>query len=651
MKFFLSLILFIGWASLFGEEPIHNLLPHPVRTYHFPEIVETVPGEISIITGTDLADNLSPFLTGELSRVSGLEIKKYSGNPLEGGVSMRGYTGGQHVLVLVDGMRMNRPDLGGINWGLLPIWQVESVEVYKGSQAVVYGGKAIAGVVNIHTRTPTEASGFIRSNAGTFDSYDFQAGAAVPAAGGVVEAGAQWSRSDGYRENSGYRVRNGAVRGFWKTERHALRVYGQLTETELEYPGGLVSEEFPENPRESMFPDQKSEESQRLLNVDYQLSLGDAGDVSVLGGVSDREIDWNLSGVYGRNVFDQVFADTVYQMENGPWKWQAGLNLREAQLDSYQFSQPQREFIFGRADLQRSHAAGFVNGRLDMGSLILRAGARGEWTRLEAQYRNRSSFASPETPFDPVFNERRRDEGSALQAGFTWHLQENARIWGRVDRFYRFPALDEIAAYQGYDLNRPFNDDLSAEEGQGMELGASVALGSWLLRTSGFLHQLDDEIHFDPVNNLNTNLDETRRYGLELRASREGIYTTWDLAYNRTYAEFRSGEYRGNRIPLVPRNQWTASVGVHDPDQRYQVFLGGSYYSSQIEGNDFLNTERSLPDYVVLHLNGVARVNDHWTVRAAVENLLDESYASMKFGGLWYPEAGRHYKAGIEYAF
>ena len=72
--------------------------------------------------------------------------------------------------------------------------------------------------------------------------------------------------------------------------------------------------------------------------------------------------------------------------------------------------------------------------------------------------------------------------------------------------------------------------------------------------------QLTDELQFDPVNFINTNLDPTRRRGVETIASWQ-MMNNLRLYGNPTYTDaiFREGPHAGNEVPLVSR--WTAMLG------------------------------------------------------------------------------------------
>ena len=105
------------------------------------------------------------------------------GNPPDGGgvgagaaeVDLR-YLGSRRVLVLVDGLRyVNGASASGVPGSVdlnsIPEGMIERIEVLQGGASAIYGSDAIAGVVNIITRT--QQDGFAASaQLGTFDEGD-----------------------------------------------------------------------------------------------------------------------------------------------------------------------------------------------------------------------------------------------------------------------------------------------------------------------------------------------------------------------------------------------------------------------------------------------------------------------------------------------
>jgi outer membrane receptor for ferrienterochelin and colicins len=105
-----------------------------------------------------------------LNAVSGVHFN-------ENNISIRGSSGysvfnvGSRVLLMVDGVPVLTSDLGAVNWKILPLLEVDRIEVVKGAGSALYGSSAMGGVVNIITRAP-ESKGrvAVRLSSGFYDA-------------------------------------------------------------------------------------------------------------------------------------------------------------------------------------------------------------------------------------------------------------------------------------------------------------------------------------------------------------------------------------------------------------------------------------------------------------------------------------------------
>jgi len=118
-------------------------------------LAEESPVSVSVATEADLARRATIGVDDAIARMPGVEIQG-------GQIGLRGSSGysrglGSRVLLLVDGVPANEADRDGIDWDLLPVTEVERVEVVKGTASALYGSSALGGVVNVITRAIPDA--------------------------------------------------------------------------------------------------------------------------------------------------------------------------------------------------------------------------------------------------------------------------------------------------------------------------------------------------------------------------------------------------------------------------------------------------------------------------------------------------------------
>src|SRR5579864_3544728 len=130
-----------------------------------PQLPTTTPGSISVITGDEIAAMGALNVADALRVLPEIRIKNSGGPGSLTTVSIRGSSSTQ-VLVLLDGVPINRPDQASVDLSPRPIQNVDRIEVLRGPFSAIYGSAALGGVINIVTKSTPETT--VSSRVGSY---------------------------------------------------------------------------------------------------------------------------------------------------------------------------------------------------------------------------------------------------------------------------------------------------------------------------------------------------------------------------------------------------------------------------------------------------------------------------------------------------
>ncbi len=158
---------------------VTTLVPIVVTATKTEKKVEDVPGSVTLITKDDIERLNIKTVDEALSELSGVFTKRSKGlMDSTTSVRMRGFNNDRYTAVLLDGQPLNDAYTGGVEWGMLPIDNIERIEVIRGAASALYGGNAMGGVINIITKTPEKLEIRAGVGLGTHDTkrYRFSIG-------------------------------------------------------------------------------------------------------------------------------------------------------------------------------------------------------------------------------------------------------------------------------------------------------------------------------------------------------------------------------------------------------------------------------------------------------------------------------------------
>ena len=126
-----------------------------------PQRVDEAAAAIFVVSQEDIRRSAALDIPDILRMVPGMEVGQL---PSTGAaVSARGFNGrsANKLLVLVDGRAIYISDLGGVFWDqqLLPLEDIQRIEVVRGPGATLWGANAVNGVINIVSKHSVDTLG------------------------------------------------------------------------------------------------------------------------------------------------------------------------------------------------------------------------------------------------------------------------------------------------------------------------------------------------------------------------------------------------------------------------------------------------------------------------------------------------------------
>ena len=128
----------------------------------FEQETEKIPANVAVITSEDIKKSGAQSVPDILRNLAGVNVRDLNGNGNNQVVDLGGFgeTADRHVAVVINGRRVNPIDMSNVRWSLVPVDNIERIEVLYGSGAVLYGDNAMGGVINIITKDITEGVSF-----------------------------------------------------------------------------------------------------------------------------------------------------------------------------------------------------------------------------------------------------------------------------------------------------------------------------------------------------------------------------------------------------------------------------------------------------------------------------------------------------------
>ncbi len=590
-----------------------------VTANRFAQPVSTVLAPISVVTRADIDRWQAKSMTDVMRRLPGVDFSQSGGMGQLSSLYIRG-TNSSHVLILIDGIRMNQAGVSGSSdLSQIPVSLVQRVEYIRGPRSAMYGSDAIGGVINIITTREndgTTLSAGLGSNG--YQSYD-------AATQQLVGQNTRVTLAGNYTYTHGYDV-----------VANLPDNYGNPAQSERD---GFMSKSLFGSVQQQ-FSDQISG-FVRGYGYDNRTAYDGTSNFFYPYALADTRKLYSQTWDTGLRFHEGAFAsqlvagyshskDYNYDPKYGPYD--ASATLDEIKQYNVQWGN----------SYQMGH--GNVSGGVDWQKQSTEPGtsslAEGYTLRNTGVYATAMQMVGPVTLEGAVRGDDNSQFGwhGTWQTSAAWEFVDGYRVFASYGTAYKSPNLGQLYSnYYG-------NSDLKPEESKQWEGGFEGLTGPVSWRISGYRSNIDNLIDSDPTTYRYYNIGKATIKGVETTAS----FDTGPLTHRVSY------DY------VDPRNGKTNEILLRRAKQQFKYELDWQVYdfdwalTYQYLGQRYDKNFNTYPAETV-KMGGVSLwdiavsypVTSQLTLRGRIANLFDKDYETV-YG---YHTPGREYFFTGTYSF
>lgn len=164
--------------------------------------LDEIPLNTTVLTKEALEVAPDQTIDQVLKNVPGVILNDtpyYQKDPTGQSINVRGL-GNARTLVLIDGLPANDAFYGTVQWNLVPMSSIDSVEFIRGGVSSLWGNYGMGGVINIKTKTPVNSQQEVSASYGAFGTGNVAASKDLIASENLqLRFSADYFNTDGYQ--------------------------------------------------------------------------------------------------------------------------------------------------------------------------------------------------------------------------------------------------------------------------------------------------------------------------------------------------------------------------------------------------------------------------------------------------------------------
>ncbi|WP_293677575.1 TonB-dependent receptor, partial [uncultured Phenylobacterium sp.] len=589
------------------------------------------PGAVSVISAESYDKRFAIALDDMLRDAPGVYSQRKWGGDIRISIRGSGIGNANHnrgLLIAQDGLPLNEADGYGDSQSIDPLI-ARFTEVYRGGNALRFGGALLGGAINVVTPTGRDAGydNLVRIDGGSYGMLREHAAVARTLGDWDVFAAATNQTGQGYRPQSQQNLQFGVLnvgRSFGEDREVRLIVNGWNLNQEI--PGALTLAQFRSDPRQAAPANYANDQgrNQRGLRGSLRTSwrLNEAAILEAGVYAVWKDLDHPIFQVIDQQSRNYAaFVRLDWQGELGGKRADAfaGAWLRTGDLDSnfYVNVRGARGGPTSRTQQNADAADVFGEGRLFVTDrLALVAGAT--WGMADRDFK---SFAIPGQPATFNLTASKDYDWIAPRVGLLWESDAGAQVFANVTKSVEPPNHSSLSP-SGIGFA-----PVRAQRAWTAELGTRGRSGAFIWDLTVYRAWLDRELlQFTVGPNIPAstfNADRTVHQGVEAALDwtlTEGLR----LRQTYTFSDFKfdgDAQYGDNRLPIVPKHFYRAELR-YDAPAGWFIAPSVEWSASNIQV-DYRNTTQA-SSYAVFNLNAGFAVNDRISLFLDIRNLADK---------------------------
>ena len=604
-----------------------------------------------IYTAKDISRSGSSSLFNFLSQHTSINILPSYGNKSAPLIDIRGYgieSGYQNVVVTVDGERINNIDMSAQIIGSIPLSSIANIEIIRGSGSIRHGDGAMGGVINITTsdyiensiQTSFGSDGLNNNNINIgYKGEKFSIGlsASDDSNDGQSKVDTQGNKAESTNQYNKLKI------NIDPTSDLNIKLVSSNVRSNLFYVGALTKAEFDTDPSQNS--------GNKYTNYDYNIDRNSIGLNYKINPLLNLKMSYFQENRSNHFIPSYSSAIIVYDYDT------EGFNLTLPFVGEKLTVTPGLELLNGQrkdsvGKLMKDNKAYYVETELQVNTkTIISAGARHE--QVDYKYNGSSALTTDESL-------------NAYDIGVNYAISDQLSVFSNYNQAFQAPDVDRffVGVYPAPSFilsGRAFNGFIDPAKSNTLNIGFTHRMKQNSLSLTSYYSKVEDEIFYNPNSFVNENIDNSKKYGLELQNTMQlNDKLSANLTYNYVKAEIGSnaqGLTDGNDMPGVPRQMALVNINYQFTTNGY-VNLSHAWKEKTYIFSDFSNSSsQKQPQYNSTDLSFNYAVNNFkmtnkMEVFCAVTNIFEQKNAVQGYANGLYPfNFERAFMAGLKINF